>query len=326
MIKISHLTKKYGDLAVLDNVSLEIPDDCIFGLAGQSGAGKSTLLRCINGLETFQSGEIFIDGRNISTVSDYEARKARKEIGMVFQGCSLLNRLNVYENVALPMKCWKYPKQEVDRRVRELIELVGLSEKLHAYPAQLSGGQKQRVAIARALTMAPRILLCDEATSALDPKTADSILNLLKEIHETTGITIIVVAHQLSVLRRICSHMVILEGGHVVENGETARIFVDNPPALRNLQGDSETKGWKKAANLYVALQGKNVDRAVFAHFAREVDVEFLILDTQRSTVNGSAMLQYQLHVSEDKLYACEDWFHQKGIVCRRIQRHQEES
>ena len=170
MIQIENLSKRYGELEVLNTMSLHIQKGSIFGIIGQSGAGKSTLLRCINGLETFDSGRILVDGIQISTGNDRQAREARREIGMVFQNFSLLDRLNVYDNVAFPMKSWGYKKKEIDERVRELIGLVDLNDKISAFPPYLSGGQKQRVAIARALTMQPKVLLCDEATSALDPE------------------------------------------------------------------------------------------------------------------------------------------------------------
>ena len=240
MINIEHVSKQFGSLQVLEDISINIDQGDIFGIIGQSGAGKSTLLRCINGLEKYNGGSITVEGKEIAGLSQKELQLVRKDMGMIFQNFNLLGRLNVYDNVAFPMKSWGYKKKEIDERVRELIGLVDLNDKISAFPPYLSGGQKQRVAIARALTMQPKVLLCDEATSALDPRTAESILNLLKEINEKTGITIIVVAHQLSVIRNICTHMAILEDGHLACHGATTEIFMQAPAALRRLQGNRE--------------------------------------------------------------------------------------
>ena len=215
MIAIENLTKQYGELTVLRNVTLKIPDGCIYGLAGQSGAGKSTLLRCINGLETFQGGRIVIDGQAVSTASDYAARKARKGIGMVFQSFSLLERLNVYENVALPMKCWGYKKAEVDGRVRELLALVGLEDKLRAYPAQLSGGQKQRVAIARMLLQDTPVLIFDDSLSAVDAETDAAIRDAL---HSRRHGTMFLISHRIATIRK-SDLILVLDKGRVVQMG-----------------------------------------------------------------------------------------------------------
>jgi D-methionine transport system ATP-binding protein len=200
MIKINNLKKSFGSLQVLNDINLNIGTGQIYGLIGRSGTGKSTLLRCINGLESYDSGSLLVDGVEVKSLTSKEAREFKRGIGMIFQQFSLLSRLTVYENIALPMKCWKYKNAYIDSKVKELVEVVGIPDKLYAKPEQLSGGQKQRVAIARALSMNPKILLCDEATSALDPKTAQSIITLLNQINQQMGITIIVVTHQMSVL------------------------------------------------------------------------------------------------------------------------------
>ena len=184
MIEIQHLGKSWADGGeVLKDISLDIADGEMYALVGRSGAGKSTLLRCINGLTDYQSGSMVVDGHEIKDMPYKEIRELRRQIGMVFQQFSLLERETVYNNVALPMKCWGYKSEEIDKKVMSLLELVGLADRKDARPRGLSGGQKQRVAIARALTMDPKILLCDEATSALDPKTTSSILDLLMEIN-----------------------------------------------------------------------------------------------------------------------------------------------
>ena len=211
MIEICDLNKSFGELNVLKNINLTIPTGEIYGLVGRSGAGKSTLLRCMNGLEGYDSGSVKIDGIEVKDRDKDEMRDLRKEMGMIFQTFSLVSRRSVYQNVALPLKCWKYPKQEIDKRVKELLELVEITEKVDERPEVLSGGQKQRVAIARALALNPKILLCDEATSALDPKTTQSVLNLLQDINRKLGLTIVVVTHQMEVIRSCCDNVMILE-------------------------------------------------------------------------------------------------------------------
>ena len=204
MIEITNLEKNFGDLEVLKKINLKIMDGEIYGLVGVSGAGKSTLLRCINGLESYSNGSLKVNGTEVKDLDKKQKKIFQKNIGMIFQHFPMLTRKTVYDNIAFPMKCWKYGKKEIDQRVKELAEIVGITDKLGEKPANLSGGQKQRVAIARALSMNPKILLSDEATSALDPKTTQSILALLKEINEKLGITIIIVTHQMEVVRQVC--------------------------------------------------------------------------------------------------------------------------
>ena len=240
MIEITNLQKTFedSDLTVLKDISLKIEDGDIYGLVGRSGAGKSTLLRCINGLTGYQGGSLKVDGCEVKELSGLRLREFRKNIGMIFQQFSLLERKTVYDNVALPMECWGWPKQKRDQKVKELLKLVGLKEKMYVKPRTLSGGQKQRVAIARALTMDPKILLCDEATSALDPKTTNSILDLLLKINKELKITIVIVTHQMSVVRRVCSKMSILENGKIAEQGDVRQIFLNQPAALMRLMGE----------------------------------------------------------------------------------------
>lgn len=237
MIEINHLCKSFGTLEVLKNITLEIHSGEIYGLVGRSGAGKSTLLRCINGLESYDSGSLKVDGTEVSTLSKRELRELRKGIGMIFQQFSLVERRNVYKNIALPMKCWKYDRNMIDQRIHELLNLVDLADKIYDRPSTLSGGQKQRVAIARALALDSRILLCDEATSALDPKTTQSVLNLLREINQKLGITIIIVTHQMEVVRAACDTISILEDGKIAASGDVKKIFLQKPQALMTLLG-----------------------------------------------------------------------------------------
>jgi len=238
MITAVNIVKSFGQTHVLRGLNLSIEKGSIYGLAGRSGTGKSTLLRCINGLEGYDDGSLFVDGTDVRTLSRGDMMAFRKNIGMIFQQFSLLERLSVYDNVALPLRCWKYRSGFIDTKVRELLEIVGISEKIKQKPRELSGGQKQRVAIARALTMDPHVLLCDEATSALDPKTSQSIMNLLKEINVRMGITIVVVTHQMSVIRGLCSEITILENGHAAASGTVEDIFRQQPRALKNLIGE----------------------------------------------------------------------------------------
>lgn len=257
------------------NINLTIHDGEIYGLVGRSGAGKSTLLRCINGLEKYDSGSVKIDGFEISRHTEHEIRQFRKNIGMIFQNFSLMERKTVYQNVALPLECWGYPNAEIDKRVRELLQLVAIEDKIHDKPRVLSGGQKQRVAIARALALNPRILLCDEATSALDPKTTKSILLLLKKISESLGIAIVFVTHQMAVVRAICHKVSILEDGEIMANGTVSSVFLHQPPALKNLLGDENEE--------LIPASGRNIRIAyadnsqVLSAMARELDVRFSI-------------------------------------------------
>ena len=240
MIEINHLCKSFGTLEVLKDISLTVKTGEIYGLVGRSGAGKSTLLRCINGLENYDSGSLKIDGTEIRDLSKQEIRELRKGIGMIFQQFSLIERRSVYKNVALPMKCWKYDKERIDKRVHELLELVDIADKINDRPSVLSGGQKQRVAIARALALDSNLLLCDEATSALDPKTTQSVLRLLRDINQKLGLTIIVVTHQMEVVREVCDTISILENGKIAASGTVKDIFLQKPPSLMTLLGKED--------------------------------------------------------------------------------------
>ncbi len=251
MIEIKDLKKSYNNEPVLKGINLTIKKGDIFGFAGRSGTGKSTLLRCINGIEHFESGTITVDQIDVGTLDANNIRTFRKNIGMIFQSFSLINRISVYENVALPMKCWNYDKKTIDIKVKELLEVVGIKEKIYCKARELSGGQKQRVAIARALAMNPSILLCDEATSALDPKSTNSIINLLSKINKELGLTIIIVSHEMGVLRSICENIAIIENGIIEAVGSVEKIFKDKPEALLNLLGD---KG------VSLPEEGKNIE------------------------------------------------------------------
>lgn len=229
MIELQHLSKTYhgaaGDVEALRDINLTIQDGQIFGVIGLSGAGKSTLVRCINLLERPTQGKVFIDGNDITALSKKELLKIRRSIGMIFQGFNLLEQKNVLDNVTFPLRMNGISGAKAKERGRELLKLVGLSEKERAYPAQLSGGQKQRVAIARALATEPRYLLCDEATSALDPNTTRSILELLRQINRELGVTIIMITHEMKVIDRICDHVAVIDNSQIAEEGKVADVF-----------------------------------------------------------------------------------------------------
>lgn len=228
-IEVRHLTKTFEQKGIvveaLKDINLNIESGDIYGIIGMSGAGKSTLVRCLNYLEKPTDGQVIVAGQDLGALSEKELRKQRSDIAMIFQHFNLLMQKTVLDNVCFPLLIQKVNKAEAKERARELLKVVGLSEKEKAYPAQLSGGQKQRVAIARALASNPRILLCDEATSALDPQTTASILELLKQINKDLGITIVIITHQMAVIREICNRVAIIEGGVLVENGRVEDIF-----------------------------------------------------------------------------------------------------
>ena len=229
MIRLENVSKTFTDsnkeVHAVNNVSLTINDGDIFGIIGFSGAGKSTLVRCINLLERPTEGEVFVDDAEITALSGKELRKARKKIGMIFQHFNLMPSRTIFGNVAYPLRGSGLSKEEIKEKVHHLLELVGISEKENAFPSQLSGGQKQRVAIARALANDPSILLCDEATSALDPQTTKSILKLLQQLNQTLGITVVVITHEMAVVKEICNRVAVMDHGDVVEEGEVFHVF-----------------------------------------------------------------------------------------------------
>ena len=258
IVEVQHLYKvfqtKDSQVEALKDINLQIETGDIYGIIGMSGAGKSTLVRCLNFLEVPTKGEVLVEGQSLAELSDPELRKLRSSISMIFQGFNLLMQKSVMDNVCFPLRMQKMKKEEAKAKARDLLALVGLSDKENAYPAQLSGGQKQRVAIARALASDPRILLCDEATSALDPQTTQQILDLLRKINEETGITIIIITHQMSVVRDICNHVAIIEDGVLVEDGLVEDIF--NHP--------------KSRAGRYLVVEGKDPDEWERARLEKE--------------------------------------------------------
>ena len=231
MIRLSKIEKIYkgaaGNVHALKGIDLNIERGEIYGIIGLSGAGKSTLVRCINMLERPTAGEVFVDGQDMMKLSDSELRAARKNIGMIFQHFNLLSSATVYENIAFPLTLSKTPSAEIEKKVRPLLELVGLKDKANQYPAQLSGGQKQRVGIARALASDPKILLCDEATSALDPQTTKSILALIKDINKKLKLTVVVITHEMQVIKEICDKVAVISDGVIAERGSVLEVFTN---------------------------------------------------------------------------------------------------
>ena len=263
MIEIQHLSKSFttsdGTVDALKDISLNIPDGEIYGIIGMSGAGKSTLVRSINMLERPTSGKIIIDGRDMGSLTEAELREERRGITMIFQGFNLLTQRTCQKNVCFPLELAGMKKADAMKRAAELLELVGLGSKLKSYPAQLSGGQQQRVAIARALATKPKILLCDEATSALDPQTTQSILSLIRDIHDKLGLTVIVITHQMSVVEQICTRVAILDNGCVAEEGKVSEVF--SAPQSKAAKRLVYPDGYEQSA---VHLDGGHMLRVVF--------------------------------------------------------------
>ncbi len=302
-------TMKKQQTNALDHVSLQVRAGDIFGVIGFSGAGKSTLLRMVNGLETPTGGRIEVDGQDINTLSFSELRQVRKRIGMIFQQFNLLNSKTVYDNIAIPLLLNRVGEKEIRARVSELLEFVGLSDKVNAYPNQLSGGQKQRVGIARALATNPSILLCDEATSALDPETTDSILRLLEKINRELKITILIVTHEIHVIQRICNKVAVMEHGRVIEWGSVLDVF-SNPQQeitkkfvqtviadkipdsiVQKLHGDRQNY-----KILRLQFLGENVRDNVLYRINKDFDVEtnilFASVNELQQTVLGIFVIQ----------------------------------
>lgn len=293
MIEVCNLNKSFGDLQVLKDISLTIPSGQIYGLVGRSGAGKSTLLRCMNGLEGYNSGSLKVDGIEIKDRSKEEIRNLRKDMGMIFQSFSLISRRNVYQNVALPMKCWKYSKEEQEKKVNELLELVEISDKMYERPENLSGGQKQRVAIARALSLNPKILLCDEATSALDPKTTQSVLDLLQDINRKLGLTIVVVTHQMEVIRSCCDTVSILENGKISETGDVKEMFLRKPESLLNLLG--EKSFLKGQYDNMISFVVKQKESDLLTHIIQKYGEDILLLETNTNEYRHEVYSQFTI-------------------------------
>ncbi|MBU5592374.1 methionine ABC transporter ATP-binding protein [Clostridium sp. MSJ-4] len=279
MIEISNLKKGYDGLSVLKNINLDIEEGEIFGIIGHSGAGKSTLLRCINGLENYQNGSVKVNGKYIEKLTSKELRVARKDLGMIFQGFNLLNRKTVYENIALPLETWGYKDDIKRKKVYDLLDLISLRDKANVKPTKLSGGQKQRVAIARALALEPKILLCDEATSALDPKTTKDILALLNELNKRLGITIVIVTHQMEVIKEICHKVALIEGGELLYKGPVEDLFLKPHSDLNAFIGENESNSNLPGVNIKLFFPSDSSSKSIITSMARSLDLDFSIIE-----------------------------------------------
>ena len=307
MIKLNNITKIFTlpdkKLTALDNVSLHVPKGQICGVIGASGAGKSTLIRCVNLLERPTHGAVIIDDVDLTQLSDAELVKTRRQIGMIFQHFNLLTSRTVFENVALPFELENKSKAEIQEKTTALLALVGLSDKHNVYPTNLSGGQKQRVAIARALASDPKVLLCDEATSALDPATTQSILKLLKEINRTLGITILLITHEMEVVKRICDQVAVIDKGRLIEQGTVSEIFSNPKTELAQefisstfhitlpeeyLENLSDTpKHAKSYPIIKFEFTGRSVDAPLLSQASKKFGVELSILTSQIDYAGG---------------------------------------
>ncbi|MEH7334193.1 methionine ABC transporter ATP-binding protein [Neobacillus drentensis] len=318
MISIKNVRKIYpskqGQLKAVDDVNLDIKEGEIFGVIGYSGAGKSTLIRMLNGLELPTDGTVTVAGRIISKIKGSELRKARQEISMIFQHFNLLWSRTVSENIAFPLEIAGVPSSQRQKRVNELIKLVGLEGRENAYPSQLSGGQKQRVGIARALANNPKVLLCDEATSALDPQTTDSILELLVDINKRLGLTIVLITHEMHVIRKICHRVAVMESGKVVEIGSVLDVFKNpqQPITKRFVQQVTEPEDTKDTADhllerypsgLIVQLTfiGESAEQPVITNLIRNNNVTVNILQGKISQTQSGSYGTLFIHIDGDE-------------------------
>ena len=314
MIQIEGLGKYFGEMKVLRNISMKVEQGDIFGVVEHSGAGKSTMLRCLNGLETYSEGSVKVMGHEVAALSPEKLKELRRDMGMIFQNFNLMNRKNVYENVMFPLEVWGVPKKEAAARVEELLELVGLSEKRSEKVRNLSGGQKQRIGIARALALNPKLLLCDEATSALDPKTTISILELLMDINKKLGVTIVVVTHQMEVVKMICNKVIILDKGEIVASGQTDKLFLAPGPELRKLIRDDYTVV-PSGTNVRLMFPREIANQTIITSMARELDVNFSVVGGRIERYREEVMGFLIINVADKDLEKVIAWLGNIGMV-----------
>ncbi len=307
LIRIKGLSKVYktpdGDVVALDGIDLSVAKGDIHGVIGMSGAGKSTLIRCINRLDTPNAGQILYRGQDILRMDTKELLAVRRKVAMIFQQFNLLMQRTLGENVRYPLEIAGVSRKDANIRVKELLTIVGLEDRLNAYPVQLSGGQRQRVAIARALASDPEVLLCDEATSALDPMTTQSILSLLQDINRRLGLTIIIITHEMAVIRQICDRVTILDGGRIAEEGSVDEVFMHTKSqAGRRLFGaapqtpDEEPEG----PALRLVFDGSSVDKPIIATLIKEHGVMVNILSADMKNIGGRTYGQMLVRSPED--------------------------
>ena len=313
IIQIRDLTKTFGQGAdavhALEHISLNIQKGEIFGIIGLSGAGKSTLVRCINLLERPTDGSVVVDGQEMTQLTDRQLRKARQSIGMIFQGFNLLMQRTALDNICFPLELMGVSKAQARKKARELLEVVGLGDRENAYPAQMSGGQKQRIAIARALATDPKVLLCDEATSALDPTTTLSILELLKDLNQKLGVTVVIITHEMKVVERICHRVAILSGGVVAEQGEVAEIFA-NPQSEIGRQlvypGGVKLEALRESRVIRIAFNGGSSYEPLIASLAIDCGVKVNILGADTRNIDGKAFGTMLLGLPQDPAEAAK--------------------
>lgn len=307
MISLKNVSKSFGSGAnavhALHGVSLKVGRGQIFGVVGASGAGKSTLIRCVNLLERPDTGVVEVDGQVITALPEAELRAARQRIGMIFQLFNLLSSRTVAQNVSFPLEITGMEKAEREKRVAQLLELVGLTDKADAYPAQLSGGQKQRVGIARALATEPAVLLCDEATSALDPTNTQSILALLKDLNARLGLTILLITHEMEVVKQICDHVAILEDGRVVEQGSISDLIADPGSLLSQafFPPIEEAHTSTDATWAAITFIGESADEPMLTSLVRNFNVEVNILGGSIQSIGGQRVGQLQVELKGEQ-------------------------
>ena len=314
MIKIENLKKFYGATQIIDGVSLTVEKGEIFAIVGHSGAGKSTLLRCINGLEDYQGGSLKVFDKEISALKDKELRELRKDVGMIFQHFALMARKTAFENVATPLKFWGYSDGEIKKRVSELLELVGLANKAASYPGELSGGQKQRVAIARALALSPKILLSDEATSALDPNTTNSILELLKQINQTLNISVVLVTHEMEVVKSVARRAVLLESGKIIGSGTIEELFLKPDEKMKEFLGEDEILP-SEGVNIRLFFPKEVAQNSVITHMARTLNIDFNIVWGKLEKLNENVLGSLVINVDPKDEARVTEYIKQSGVL-----------
>ena len=328
IIQLKNISKTFvtdkGEFKALENVSLDISRGSIYGIIGMSGAGKSTLVRCINYLEVPTEGSVVIDGKELGSLTEKGLREERKSIGMIFQHFNLLQQKNVIDNVSFPLRINGVNKKDAHKRAAEILEIVGLADKANSYPVQLSGGQQQRVAIARALAGNPKILLCDEATSALDPQTTKSILELLKNINEKYGITIVIITHQMAVVREICSHVAVISKGHIVENGEVSEVFSrpKTKEARELIMLESGDNTWYNESSeddncVRIVFTENSAYEPVISNMIKKFNCDVSIYQADTKKINGKTTGEMIIGLPKDEKLSrqLKDYLTEKGII-----------
>lgn len=309
MIEIRNLAKTYhgaeGDFTAVKNINLTINDGDIFGIIGLSGAGKSTLVRCINLLEVPTEGDVLVDGKSMLSLSRRELLAARQKIGMIFQGFNLLSQRTALDNITFPLEIAGVKRAQAVKRARELLDMVGLADKERSYPSQLSGGQKQRVAIARALATEPHVLLCDEATSALDPTTTVQILDLLREINQRLGVTIVVITHEMRVIEKICNRVAVIDASEIAEEGLVSEVFLRPKSAIaRRLimpQGGEGIESVLGSRCIRVTFDGSDTAEPIISKMTMECRAAVNIVFANTKSLGGKVYGQMVLQLPADE-------------------------